>query len=80
MISTIDNTSAVTRSFRPKFAVAAYSGVFTSFAQSGFNQWIDVASTTVPNYGLKWIVDPDTAVKTVYRIDVLACIKLKCVR
>jgi len=80
MVSTVDNTSAVTRSFRPKFATAAYSGVFTSFAQSSRNQWIDVASTTVPNYGLKWIIDPDNAIKIVYRIDVLVCVKLKCVR
>jgi len=80
MVSTIDNTSAVTRVFRPRFAMAAYSGVFTSFAQSSRNQWLDVASATVPNYGLKWIVDPDNAIKIVYKVDVVACIKFKCVR
>jgi len=80
MVSTIDNTSCVTRTFRPKFAVAAYSGVFTSFAQSSRNQWVDVASATVPFYGLKWIIEPDSAVKAVYRLDVVVCLRLKAVR
>jgi len=78
-VSTIDNSSCVTRVFRPKYALAAYSGVFTSFAQSS-GQWLDAASSTVAHYGLKWITDPDTAVKTVYRIDVLGVLQFMHVR
>jgi hypothetical protein len=40
------------RSFRPRVATAAYSGVFTSFAQMK-DQWIDMASLGVIHYGLK---------------------------
>jgi hypothetical protein len=44
----------ITRTFTPKMAVAAYSGVFTSFAQGRAGTWIDVASPSVQHYGLKW--------------------------
>lgn len=40
------------RTFKPRVALAAYSGVFTSFAQSK-DQWIDMASLGVIHYGLK---------------------------
>jgi hypothetical protein len=78
-VSTIDNTSCVTRVYRPKYALAAFSGVFTSFAQSS-GQWLDVASATVAHYGLKWITDPDTSIKNVYRIDVLGVLQFVNVR
>jgi hypothetical protein len=42
-----------TRVFTPRVAIAAYSGVFTSFANQSM-QWIDAASTTVQHYGVKW--------------------------
>lgn len=37
---------------RPRAALAAYSGAFTSYANFG-NMWIDVASPSVQHYGLK---------------------------
>lgn len=37
--------------FKPKVALAAYSGVFTSYAAS--NPWIDIGSPNVQHYGLK---------------------------
>jgi hypothetical protein len=42
------------RTLVPRFAVAAYSGVFTSFAQSAIGQWVDAASTGIQYYGLKY--------------------------
>jgi len=39
-------------SLRPRAALAAYSGAFTSYANFG-NMWIDVASPSVQHYGLK---------------------------
>jgi len=40
------------RTWVPHFAVAAYSGAFTSFLNSG-PTWIDAASPSVQHYGLK---------------------------
>jgi hypothetical protein len=37
--------------WKPQFAIAAYSGVFTSFAAT--TGWIDCASPSVQHYGLK---------------------------
>jgi hypothetical protein len=42
------------RVLTPHAALAAYSGVFTSFAQAPSKQWIDIASSTVQYYGLKY--------------------------
>lgn len=45
------------RLLKPRMALAAYgAGVFTAFANQG-NQWIDVASTTVEHYGVKFIIE-----------------------
>jgi len=41
------------RILTPKAALAAYSGVFTSFASAPNGMWMDVASPTVQYYGLK---------------------------
>jgi hypothetical protein len=49
--------------WRPSAAVAAYSGVFTSFANvSGL--WIDAASTGVKHYGLKLAAQPAPTTQT----------------
>jgi len=42
--------------FKPMFDVAAYSGVFTSYAQK--TGWIDTSSPSVLHYGLKFMLDP----------------------
>jgi hypothetical protein len=42
-----------TRTFKPRLAVAAYSGAFSSFANVA-DSWIDIASTGVQYYGLKF--------------------------
>lgn len=41
--------------FKPKIALAAYSGAFTSYA-SAADQWIDCSSNGVAQYGLKFAV------------------------
>jgi hypothetical protein len=43
-------------SVRPRIAVAAYSGAFTSYANVG-DLWIDVNSSTVQYYGFKFLVE-----------------------
>jgi len=53
-------TEAVRRCVKPRIAVAAYSGAFTSFANLA-DQWIDAASTGVIHYGIKCIMDVGTA-------------------
>jgi hypothetical protein len=44
--------SGIVRTFQPRIAVAAYSGVFTSFAQLT-SPWLDNASNGILHYGLK---------------------------
>jgi len=41
------------RNLKPRFAVAAYSGSFSSYANMNPNTWIDCASPNVQYYGLK---------------------------
>jgi len=43
----------IRRCFKPHVAMAAYSGAFTSFANAK-DQWIDMSSSTVQHYGLKF--------------------------
>jgi hypothetical protein len=54
------------RIFVPRFALAAYSGVFTSFAESMIGQWIDVASPSVIYYGLKYALPSGGAALTLW--------------
>jgi len=53
--------------WRPQFAVAAYSGTFTSYSAS--TGWIDCAYPNVQYYGLKIALTPATTVQN-YSIDV----------
>jgi hypothetical protein len=48
------------RLFRPRMALAAYSGAFTGFANTG-DLWLDAASTTVQHYGVKIYIPGATA-------------------
>jgi len=45
----------------PRFATSAYSGAFSSFAQSADRQWIDSGSPNVQHYGLKIATRVSTA-------------------
>jgi hypothetical protein len=51
------------RRFRPHLATAAYSGVFTSFANDE-ETWIDAASTGVLHYGVKSAAATTSSVET----------------
>jgi hypothetical protein len=42
-------------SFRPQFAVAAYTGLFTGYASK--TGWVDCDSPNVQHYGLKYFTD-----------------------
>lgn len=58
------------RRWRPRAAVAAYSGTFVSYANVG-NMWMDCASTGVQWYGLKGAVALTTTafpIDLVYRV------------
>jgi len=76
-VSSVDNSVAIQRVYNPRIAQAVYSGAFTSFAQSLTGTWIDTASSTVQYYGLKWALDPSTAITNVYRIEVDCVIQCK---
>jgi hypothetical protein len=51
------------RIFKPHMAVAAYSGAFTSYANTA-PMWIDAASNTVQHYGVKLYIPGATAAQT----------------
>jgi hypothetical protein len=51
------------RVFQPRMAISAYSGAFTSFANSQ-PTWIDCASPGVLHYGMKIIIPQATAAQT----------------
>jgi hypothetical protein len=68
-----------TRRLEPRFDLAAYSGVFTSFALAQKDQWVDVASPSVQFYGLKYAL-PATAGGTagvVYNIQITALLQFR---
>jgi hypothetical protein len=54
---------SLSRTFRPRLALAAYAGTFTGFANVG-PQWLDAASPGVQHYGIKLYVPGVTAAQT----------------
>ena len=56
-----------TRVVYPRVAVAAYSGVFTSFANT--RTWCDIASPSIQHYGIKYAHGATSSV-LIYRISV----------
>jgi hypothetical protein len=54
--------------FKPRFAMAAYSGAFTSYANMPSTTWIDCGSPSVKYYGVKTAI---TATDLVYTFDLL---------
>lgn len=79
-VMTIEAYQSARRAFCPAVALALYSGAFTSYGNRQ-RQWIDIASTTVQHYGLKWYV-PICVTTTVPVWDILidAYIEFKTVR
>jgi hypothetical protein len=63
------------RTVKPRSALAAYSGVFTSFANV-YGQWYDAVSSSVQHYGIKYYIP---AVPTsVYTIQPIAHYHIQC--
>ncbi len=56
-------TGELKYTIRPRAALAAYSGTFTSYANLG-NMWIDMASTGVQHYGVKLATNTATNAQT----------------
>jgi hypothetical protein len=56
--------TSITRVVEPHVALAAYSGAFTSFANVS-REWIDVASTGVQHYGVKFGIPGGIAGQTI---------------
>jgi len=61
----------VERTFTPRPATAAYSGVFTSFTSASAKIWIDAASAGVLYYGLKWYNTAQTGNNTSINWDIV---------
>lgn len=44
------------RTIKPRPAIAAFSSVFTSFAQADPNMWMNCASPNIQYYGIKYVI------------------------
>jgi len=71
--------TAITRFLQPHIALAAYTGtVFTGFTNETL-KWIDVASPTVPHYGIKFVVEGGSSGQTVVQIyEIEAVVFIEC--
>jgi len=58
-------TENIRMTVRPRAALAAYSGAFTSYANLG-NMWIDCGSSSVQHYGLKLGLPATSVAKSWY--------------
>jgi hypothetical protein len=65
------------RVFTPRIALAAYSGTFTSYSQPKAGTWIDVASTGVVHYGLKYALPICGAANSVWSVTVHAILQFR---
>lgn len=63
-------------SWRPHVALAAYSGAFTSYANS-VRTWIDSGSTGVEHYGLKIASSPTGTATVSYNLTVRATVSFR---
>jgi hypothetical protein len=61
----------------PRIALAAYSGVFTSFAQPDPLTWVDCASPNVTYYGLKYALPITGAANTVWQVEATYFLEFK---
>jgi hypothetical protein len=59
--------TGVTRLLQPHVALAAYSGTFTSYANME-DQWVDIASTAVQHYGIKWALEAGGVAQTILQL------------
>jgi len=66
------------RVLSPKFAVAAYSGTFTSYSQSA--AWCDAGSPGIQWFGLKYALEQGTTAQTVYAVEVEALFQFRYTR
>jgi hypothetical protein len=51
----------IRRCFRPRIALAAYTGAFGGFVNSAA-QWLDISATAVQHYGFKYVWRPSSVV------------------
>jgi len=54
--------------FKPRAALAAYTGTFTGYANSSNSLWMDCASSSIQYYGVKYAI---TATDAVYTYDAI---------
>lgn len=72
--------TSITRSIKPRIALAAYNGsVFTGYANVA-DQWIDLASPTIPHFGVKLVIEAGVAsqpVLQVYELEVVMFFEMR---
>jgi hypothetical protein len=74
-----NGTQKSRRCFKPRIAVAAYAGAFTSYANLPSSTWIDCASSSVQYYGEKFGMTATTAIENINLV-VRAHFQFRCGR
>jgi len=59
----LEPSQSLSRTFKPRFAVAAYAGAFTNYCNME-PHWLDSVSNGVVHYGVKLAIPPATAAQT----------------
>jgi len=63
-----DGRKGLVRRLKPRAAIAAYSGAFTSYAMAPQGSWIDCASPDVQHYGVLVVVPQQTTNVQIYYV------------
>lgn len=76
VVRVMNPNRAVTINIKPAITTEVYrSAVATSYSPK-WRQWVDMAHTDVPHYGLKWGIDDLT--NTNYKVEILGKIWFQC--
>lgn len=73
-----NNVKPFSRIIYPKFAIAAYSGAFTSYAQS--QGWVDCASASIQHYGLKVAFAQNSGNANTWRVSATYTVEMRGTR
>lgn len=66
LTSSLEQKMVKVATFRPRLALAAYSGAFTSYANT--EAWVDAVSPSVQHYGFKWYLPQSTTITKSWHI------------
>lgn len=75
-VKVLNPNRGVTIKFRPSTLNLVYRTAVASSYSPHWKQWVDMANTDIPHYGLKWVVDDLT--NTNYKLETETLLYFKC--